>query len=297
MISALGGSLLPLVFLALLAGLVAAWLRGPAWWAAWRRSRVKAMPFPAQWRDILRRRMPAFARLPPDVQLRLKKLAQVLLAEKPFNGCAGLVVTDEMRVLVSVQAALLQLRLGPDGFSELRQVLIYPGPFVVDRSQPDASGLVHEHRRALSGESWQQGQVILSWADVLAGAADPGDGHNVVLHEFAHQIDQAHGRANGAPWLPGRARRERWARVMNAEFQALRQQLAQGSSSLIDPYGSTEPAEFFAVVSELFFEKPSELAEQHPALFNELQGLFGVDPRIWLDSTALIPGKAAYLRP
>jgi hypothetical protein len=282
-------SAVPLAFLAGLALVVAAWLRGPAWLAAWRRRRVKAAPFPAQWRETLRRRMPAFARLPPDVQWQLKKLAQVLLAEKPFIGCAGLQVTDEMRVLVSVQAALLLLRMGPDGFADLRQVLIYPGPFVVDRSQPDASGLVHEHRRALSGESWQQGQVILSWADVLAGAADPNDGHNVVLHEFAHQIDQAHGRANGAPWLPGRRRRERWARVMNAEFLALRQQLAQGGGSLIDPYGATEPAEFFAVVCELFFEKPVELAETHPDLFIELQGLLGVDPRLWLDTTVVIP--------
>ncbi len=285
----IGSALLSLGFLALLASLVAAWLRGPAWLAAWRRRRVKAAPFPAQWREILRRRMPAFARLPPDVQWQLKKLAQVLLAEKPFIGCAGLEVTDEMRVLVSVQAALLLLRLGPDGFAELRQVLIYPGPFVVDRSQPDASGLVHEQRRALSGESWQQGQVILSWADVLFGAADPGDGHNVVLHEFAHQIDQAHGRANGAPWLPSRARRERWAHVMTAEFQVLRQQLAQGHGSLIDPYGATEPAEFFAVSCELFFEKPAELAEHHPALFNELQGLLGVDPRLWKDTSAFLP--------
>jgi MtfA peptidase len=284
-----GASIFPLTFLALLAEVVAAWLRGPAWLAAWRRSRVKAAPFPAQWRDILRRRMPAFARLPPDVQLRLKKLAQVLLAEKPFIGCAGLEVTDEMRVLVSVQAALLLLRLGPDGFAELRQVLIYPGPFVVDRSQPDATGLVHEHRRALSGESWQQGQVILSWADVLAGAADPSDGHNVVLHEFAHQIDQAHGRANGAPWLPGRAQRERWARVMNAEFLVLRQQLAQGAEGLIDPYGASEPAEFFAVSTEVFFERPAPLAEKHPALFSELRGLFGVDPRQWQDATAFVP--------
>lgn len=285
----ISSALLSFSFLALLAGLVAAWLRGPAWLAAWRRRRVRAAPFPAQWREILRRRMPAFARLPPDVQWQLKKLAQVLLAEKPFIGCAGLQVTDEMRVLVSVQAALLLLRLGPDGFAELRQVLIYPGPFVVDRNQPDASGLVHEHRRALSGESWQQGQVLLSWADVLDGAANPGDGHNVVLHEFAHQIDQAHGRANGAPWLPSRARRERWARVMNAEFQGLRQQLTEGAGSLIDPYGATEPAEFFAVSCELFFEKPAELAEHHPALFSELRGLLGVDPRLWRDTTAYRP--------
>lgn len=276
-------------FAALLACSAAAWLWGPAWLAAWRRRRVTQEPFPAEWRDILRRRMPAFARLPTDVQLQLKKLAQVLLAEKPFVGCAGLTVTDEMRVLVSVQAGLLLLRLGPDGFAQLRQVLIYPGPFVVDRNQPDASGLVHEQRRALSGESWQQGQVILSWADVLAGAADPADGHNVVLHEFAHQIDQAHGRANGAPWLPTKARRQRWARVMQAEFENLRRQLATGEPNLIDAYGATEPAEFFAVVCELFFEKPLQMAQRHPALFAELLGLFSVDPRHWVDTTVYRP--------
>jgi hypothetical protein len=280
----------PLAFLLALGLVVLAWLRGPALHAAWRRARVKAQPFPQAWRDILRRRMPAFARLPPDVQIRLKKLAQVLLAENPFIGCAGLIVSDEMRLLVSVQAALLMLQLGPDAFPLLRQVLIYPGPFVVERSQADGSGLVHEQRRALAGESWQQGQVLLSWDDVLAGAADPADGRNVVIHEFAHQIDQAHGRANGAPWLPGAARRARWARVWSTAFEQLHAQLARGETGLIEPYGATEPAEFFAVTSELFFEKPTELAVQHPDLFAELRGLYGVDPRLWQGTTAFVPG-------
>jgi Mlc titration factor MtfA (ptsG expression regulator) len=217
-----------LALLALLGLLVGAWLWGPAIVAGLRRARVRGQPFPKAWREILRRRMPAFARLPADVQLQLKKHAQVLLAEKPFIGCAGLTVTDEMRVLVAVQAALLLLNRRAGYFSNLRQVLIYPGAFVVARESADGSGLTHDTRRVLAGESWQQGQVLLSWDDVLAGAADPQDGHNVVLHEFAHQLDEESGPANGAPWLGAREHRARWARVMNAEFAQLQQRLSNG---------------------------------------------------------------------
>ena len=268
---------------------VTAWLWGPPVLAAQRRQRIRRQPFPPLWRDILRRRMPAFARLPADVQLRLKKLAQVLIAEKPFIGCAGLVVTEEMRVLVSVQAAMLLLRRGAGYFPQLRQVLIYPGAFVVERSSPGVAGLVHDERRALAGESWQQGQVLLSWFDVLEGAAEPHDGRNVVIHEFAHQLDQEKGGANGAPWLREPARRERWAKVLGHEFQDLQLQLAQGRTGLIEPYAATDPAEFFAVVSELFFERPAELALAHPALFGEFCGYYGVNPLHWVGSTAVAP--------
>ena len=274
---------------------VLAWLWGPPIWNALRRQRIRRQPFPPAWRDVLRRRMPAFAQLPADVQLRLKKLAQVLIAEKPFIGCAGLVVTDEMRVLVSVQAALLLLRRGAGYFPQLRQVLVYPGAFVVGRSSAGAAGLVHEERRALAGESWQQGQVLLSWQDVLAGAADPHDGHNVVIHEFAHQLDQESGGANGAPWLREPARRARWAHVLGHEFHALQERLARNESGLIESYAATDAAEFFAVVSELFFEKPAELALAHPALFAEFCGYYGVNPLHWIGSqtTALVSRNSA----
>ena len=275
------------LFLATLLLSVLAWLWGPPWWRAARRARIRRQPFPLPWRGILRRRMPAFARLPSDVQLRLKKAAQVLIAEKPFIGCGGLDITDDMRVLVAVQAALLLLRRGAGSFDELRQILIYPGAFVVDRSNADAAGLVREERRALAGESWQQGQVLLSWDDVLAGAADPHDGRNVVIHEFAHQLDQAHGAANGAPFVPGAQRRARWASVLGAEFRALQARLAQGAEGLIEPYAATNPAEFFAVVSELFFERPAELAIRHAALYGEFSLFYGVDPLSWLDTAVV----------
>jgi Mlc titration factor MtfA (ptsG expression regulator) len=231
--------------------------------------------------------MPAFAQWPAEVQLRLKKQAQVLIAEKPFIGCAGLEISDEMRVLVAVQAALLLLGRRAGAFDALRQILIYPGAFVVDRSTPDVAGLVRDERRTLAGESWQQGQVLLSWDDVLAGAADPHDGRNLVIHEFAHQLDQANGVANGAPFVQGAQRRARWAAVLGAEFKALQDRLLQGLDGLIEPYAATNAAEFFAVVSELFFERPEELAVAHAALYGELRLFYGVDPRTWKDTQAI----------
>lgn len=275
------------LFAAFLILSVPAWLWGPPLWRAARRARIRRQPFPPSWREVLRRRMPAFARLPSDVQWRLKKQAQVLIAEKPFIGCAGLEVTEEMRVLVAVQAALLLLRKRAGAFEGLRQILIYPGTFVVERAATDAMGLVSEERRALAGESWQQGQVLLSWDDVLAGAADPNDGRNVVIHEFAHQLDQAHGVANGAPYVPGSQRRARWAAVLGAEFRALQQRLASDVPGLIEPYAATNPAEFFAVISELFFERPAELAAQHAALYGEFRMFYGVDPLVWRDTTVV----------
>lgn len=271
----------PLLFFLALLGAVAAWLAGPAWLAHSRRARVRRQPFPRAWRETLRRRMPAFARLPADLQLQVKKHVQVLVAEKPFIGCAGLVVTDEMRVLIAAQAALLLLNRQADYFGNLRQVLVYPGAFVVEREQADGSGLTHATRRALAGESWQQGQLLLSWDDVLAGAADPDDGHNVVIHEFAHQLDQDRGRANGAPWLGRREGYRAWARVLGTEYEALRARLARGEDGVIDAYAATDPAEFFAVVSEHFFEQPAALAAAHPALYGEFSRLFRCDPLAW----------------
>ncbi len=265
----------------LLAGCVAGWLWGPAWLREGRRLRVRRQPFPAEWREVLRQRMPAFRALPADLQLQLKKHTQVLLAEVPFIGCNGLVVTTEMRVLVAAQAALLLLNRRAASFRQLRQVLLYPQPFVVERAQTGEHGITDESRRVLAGESWQQGQVILSWPDVLAGAAVPDDGHNVVIHEFAHQLDQEGGAASGTPYVFGRAARLRWAATMKAEFDALQQRLARGETGLIDAYGATHPAEFFAVTSELFFERPQALAAAHPLLFRELAGCYRTNPLSW----------------
>lgn len=268
----------------LLAGILlaaSAWFWAPPVWRHLRRARVRRQPFPAAWREVLRRRMPAYARLPADLQLQLKKHVQVLLAEKPFIGCAGFEVTDEVRVLVAAQASLLQLNRRAGGFPNLRQVLVYPGAFVVARETPDAAGLVRDERRVLAGESWHQGQVVLSWDDVVAGAADPADGRNVVVHEFAHQLDSETGPPNGAPLLGRRERYARWAAVLQAAFDDLHARLAQGVPSVLDAYAATNPAEFFACASEAFFERPEALAAEQPALFAELAGCYRVNPLSW----------------
>lgn len=247
-------------------------------WTARRRDALRARPFPAAWRRILRQRVPAVARLPPDLQQRLKGHIQVFIAEKPFIGCDGQAIGDEQRVTIAAQACLLLLgHARPEFYPRLRQVLVYPGAFVVDRVQPQGGGVVHEQRQALSGQSWAQGQVILGWAEVLAGAADPGDGQNVVIHEFAHQVDQDKGVANGRPWRPSRQLDRRWAQVMGEAFAQHRAQ----PSVLIGGYAATEPAEFFAVVTELFFEQPQALAAEVPAVYRELALLFQVHPLAW----------------
>jgi len=272
---------LSLLIISGLALLFLAWIVGEPLLVERRHNRLRARPFPSAWRRILARRVPYFRTLPADLQIQLKKHIQVFLAEKAFIGCRGLVVTDEMRVTIAAQACLLILNRRTDYFAKLRQILVYPGAFVVDRVQADGAGVMQERRQALSGESWSQGQVILSWEDALEGAAVIDDGRNVVIHEFAHQLDQEAGHANGAPLLGRRERYARWSKVLGAEFDALAQRALWQQPSLISDYGATDPAEFFAVVSEVFFEQSQRLAAEHPALYRELAGFYRVDPASW----------------
>ena len=261
--------------------LVVAWLAGEPILVAYRRSRVRRHPFPEVWRDILKRRVPYFRLLPADLQLQLKKRIQVFLAEKPFLGCNGLDVTDEMRVTIAAQACLLILNRRTDYYANLRQILVYPGAFIVDRVHSDSAGVLQDRRQVLSGESWSQGQVILSWDDVVEGASVVDDGRNVVIHEFAHQLDQQNGQANGAPILVGRGRYQRWSQVLGVEFAKLQDAASNQQPSLLSYYGATNPAEFFAVSSEAFFEQPQRMADEHPALYSELSRFYRVNPLSW----------------
>lgn len=261
--------------LALLGALV---LSLQPWWTRQRRARLRALPFPAAWRRILRHRVPAVAHLPADLQRALKGHIQVFLAEKAIVGCQGQVIDDEVRVSIAAQACLLLLgQATPAYYPRLKRVLVYPDAFRVQYERPMGDGTVQVQPRALAGESWVQGQVILSWAQVKTGAADPADGQNVVLHEFAHQIDQDSGHADGRPWQATQAGRRRWNAVMGATFE----QLQQRPSVLIDAYAASDPAEFFAVVTEVFFEQPQALLAEAPEVYRELVGLYRVDPSVW----------------
>lgn len=254
-------------------------LAGYPFLRTWLRRRQSRQPFPTAWRKQLQR-LPYYARLPADLKLQLQRRIQVFIAEKEFIGCAGLSVDDEMRLTIAAQACLLLLNRGDDYFSELHSVLLYPDSFVVNRQEHDAYGLMHEQQQVLAGESWSQGKVILSWSDVQAGHAADSP-HNVVIHEFAHQLDQQDGAMNGIPPMPDTALRKRWTEIFTREYAQLEDDLAQGRPTVLNPYAATNPAEFFAVLSETFFMQPALLAERHGELYELLSRYYRIHPLSW----------------
>jgi Mlc titration factor MtfA (ptsG expression regulator) len=270
------------LFLLLALLLPIGWIVGKPLFIEYRRRRIRARPFPDAWRKILQRHMPYFRSMPADLQLQLKGHIQVFIAEKQFVGCDGLQVTDQMRVLIAAYACLLILNRNTDYYPTLRQILIYPAPFVVDLETVDAAGVLHKEREVRSGESWLRSQVVLSWQDVAEDALFSHDGRNVVIHEFAHQLDQQAGDANGAPLLDRREHYEEWSEVFGDEFERLQERERSGEEeALFDYYGATNPAEFFAVVSEVFFEQPDIMVVEHPELYRQLVAFYRLDPLSW----------------
>lgn len=258
-----------------------AWLASSRWRKTLHRSRIGAKPFPKAWRSILKKRLPFFHALPADLQLQLKRHIQIFIDEKDFVGCNDLTVTDDIRVTIAAQACLLLLNRKTDFYPKLRQILVYPDAFIVTNQRQDASGVVWEHRNVLAGESWEQGKIILSWKNTIEGAADPHDGNNVVIHEFAHQLDQEDGHANGAPILQHRDDYRTWSSVFSHAFAELEEAATLGRPALFSYYGATNPAEFFAVVTEVFFEQPIALYQQNSALYRELSHFYQLDPINW----------------
>jgi len=273
---------LPILIVTVLALMLIAWLIWQPRLVSHRRERQQAEAFPPAWRAIVRRNVPLAASLPAELQHQLRRHIQVFLAEKAFVGCQGQAIDDEVRVTIAAQACLLLLNRSTDYYPSLRQVLVYPSAFAADITHTDEIGVVQSGRDWRAGESWQEGQVILSWEDVLTGAADPHDGWNVVIHEFAHQLDSETGLTDGTPALANRARQASWSRVMQAAFDALVEAVDRGEDdTFLDPYGASNPVEFFAVVTEAFFEQGPELRRQHPALFDELLAFYRVDTSAW----------------
>ncbi|MGQ9427474.1 M90 family metallopeptidase [Gilvimarinus sp. F26214L] len=247
-------------------------------WPRYRRQRILREQFPPQWEAVLQERLSIYSHLPAHLQDRLKDLIKVFLRNKEFVGCAGLQVTDDMRILIAAQACLLILNRPSFEYPELRAIYIYPSAFRAVHELRDELGLVSTETRDLLGESWNTGKVILAWDNVEHGVSNFSDGYNVVLHEFAHQLDHESGSANGAPLLLTRAAYKSWAYVMGREFERMQEE--QGSG-IIDEYGATDPAEFFAVATETFFEEPFKLHKHHRELFDQLNDYYQLDPRDW----------------
>jgi MtfA peptidase len=244
-----------------------------------RRNRLRAQPVPAAWRAIVERNLPVFRRLPPADQAELLGHVQVFLAEKIFEGCGGLKLTDEIRVTIAAQACLLLLHRDTDYYPTLTTILVYPTGYAVDVEEPIAPGIWQEHDDHRLGHTGRRlSAMVLAWDSVKHGAADPTDGDNLVLHEFAHQLDFENAATDGTPALETRAEYMAWGRVMGAEFEALRAAEEAEAPTVLDMYGTENPAEFFAVATEAFFERPRALKARHSELYAQLQRFFRQDP-------------------
>lgn len=241
-------------------------------------------PAPPGWREVLDRRLPYFGLLDEDAQVKLLKLTNQFLTENRFEGAHGRPVQEEKQITIAAQACLLLLGWDPGRlFPTLRTVILYPGVYRADETVRRPEGTEIRQRQTRSGESWSHGTVLLSWQDVRTSARDPHDGYNVVLHEFAHQLDEETGEANGAPALKDRKSYETWQSVWAAAFQQLQTALTSGRPApFLSEYASESPAEFFAVATEWFFELPHDLHDSAPELFEQLVGFYRQDPRSYL---------------
>ena len=249
----------------------------------WRSWSIRRRPFPELWLATLQNALPVYPDLEPAQQNLLREMIKFFIARKKYYGCGGLQITDEIRVTIAAEACLLVLNRGGALYPKLRSILVYPSAFRVDREQPQGDGTMAAGDHSLLGESWNNGRVILSWDDVRRGIADFSDGHNVVLHEFAHQLDAESGMTNGAPALRSNSYRA-WAAVFTENFEDLSLRSMRGLDTVMDEYGATNPAEFFAVATETFFEKPHQLYDRRPELYRQLQQYYQLDPREWSGS-------------
>ena len=267
--------LAPVVAIVLVATGVLGWLILAPAWRRRRRVMRMAQPLPVAARASIDRNVPAAARLPADLRVRLDGLVNAFVAEKEFVGCDGLAVTDEMRATIAALACLLVL--GRRGhYDELHSILVYPTAFWVEDEVEDEAGVVETRRRVLSGEAWEASRIILSWEDVLQAARFPGEGYNVALHEFAHYLD-----AEGLGLAGSRRPATEWADEVSGEFDSLRDTVDRGGYTFLDPYAAEDEAEFFAVASEDFIGRPAELRDAHARLYALLAEFYGIDPASW----------------
>lgn len=247
-----------------------------------RRRRILSEAFPQAWFDILRRNVRIYGLLASPAQIKLRDDLRIFIAERYWEGCDGLEMTDEIRVTVAAHACILTLNLQDqrEWYRPVRTVLVYPESFFSAGKKSGPGGVVSEGY-ANSGEAWHNGPVILSWADTQWGGRNAMDGRNVALHEFAHVLDMADGVTDGTPPLQSKNEYRRWHEVMTGEYQRLITDAEFGHATLLDVYGATNVAEFFAVATEAFFERGQLMRAMHPNLYEVLRSFYQHDPATW----------------
>ncbi len=246
-----------------------------------RRTKLRQRTFPAEWQAVLERDVPLFRRLPEADRDELRGHVQVFLAEKRFEGAAGFDVTDDVRLAIAAQACVLLLHRETDYFPGLSSIIVYPGEYVARLQDRDENGVVWEEDEERAGESWSLGSLVLSWKDVLDDRSDPSTDLNVVLHEFAHQLDAEKGDMNGFPPIADPTLREEWSEALLDAYEDLARQADAGRNTALDPYGAEDPSEFFAVATETFFQQPRRLQAVYPRVYAALARYFAQDPLSW----------------
>ncbi len=251
------------------------------WLTERRRNQLTEQPFPNSWRAIVERNVGYWRLLDESERTQLQSLVQVFVAEKHWEGCGGLELDDEIRVTVAAEACILLLGLDHGMYSEVESILVYPTTVVRPTRPPPVFGRSWDpapHDAALLGEAHHGGPVILAWDSVKRGARDVNDGRNLVFHEFAHKIDMIDGDADGTPPLESRGQRKAWAEICSEAFLALKRDTERGRREVLDAYGATNEAEFFAVATEAFFERPLALRSERAELYELLKDFYRQDP-------------------
>lgn len=244
----------------------------------WRRRRLLARgSIPDDLWDSTLAACPVLARLSGERRERLRMLALLFMHEKSFEPARGFFITDAMRVRIAALASLPILGLGLDSYDTFTSVVVYPDEFLVrDREVVDEDGVVHTGDDVLSGEAWEQGPVILAWSEIEQSGK--GEGFNVVAHEMSHKLDMLNGEADGVPPLHAGMRLAEWTAAFDAAYDDLVDQLERDEEPWLDPYAAEDPAEFFAVCSEMFFDVPERFAEEYPAVYAQLAAFYRQDP-------------------
>lgn len=242
------------------------------------RVRLPTEPIPAVWPELVARQVPLVSRLPGAERERIYRLMQLFLRDVPIEGCAGLEVTEEIRVTIAAQACLLLLKMPYPKYTRVDRVLVYPSSFVPKTVAHYGSGQVVRPDVPARGQAWQSGVVILGWDSVRRDTSIATDGDNVVLHEFAHMLDGEDGGMDGVPVLDSASAYRAWAALLSEQFAEHVARVESGEVTTLNAYGAENRAEFFAVATEAFFEKPTQLRSDQPELYALLVDFFKLDP-------------------
>ena len=248
------------------------------WLRARRRRRILAQPFPDQWESVLSKSVSFWPQLTSGERQKLKDDVQVFVAEKRWESTGGLELTDKVKVTIAGAACVLLLGLDYDLYRNVKTILVYPSDYEATWEKPIHGDITPEDPEVRLGEAHYRGPVLLSWDSVRHGVRHPRDGHNLVYHEFAHKLDMSDGLIDGTPPLTGDKETVDWAEVMTSEYERLCDRVDRGRATLLDSYGATDSAEFFAVATEVFFEKPAQMRKVHPGLYEVLRGFYKQDP-------------------